>query len=158
MSAGHEQHGWIRDPQTLYEVSSVKIAEFAEAIGDPNPAYRDRAAARQAGYPDVIAPPTFAVVVALPASIAAAQDAIPGPGPPIVVHVEQHFDYVRPIRAGDVLQVASAVTSIREIRRSVMVTTRTEIRTADGEQICTAHMTLATLPPDGNGERPRHAS
>ena len=157
MSAGHEQHGWIRDPQTPYEVSRVKIAEFAEAIGDPNPAYRDRAAARQAGYPDVIAPPTFAVVVALPASIAAAQDALPGTGPPIVVHVEQRFDYVRPIWAGDVLQVESAVTSIREIRRSVMVTTRTEIRAADGEYICTAHMTLATLPADGNGARPQHA-
>lgn len=72
MSAGHEQHGWIRDPETPSEVSRVKIAEFAEAIGDPNPAYRDRAAARRAGYPDVVAPPAFGVVVALPASIAAA--------------------------------------------------------------------------------------
>ena len=59
---------------------------------------------------------------------------------------------MRPIWAGDVLHVESAVTSIREIRRSVMVTTRTEIRAADGEQICTAHMTLATLPLDGNAE------
>ena len=41
-------------------MSRVKIAEFADAIGDPNPVYRDRAAARAAGYPDVIAPPTFA--------------------------------------------------------------------------------------------------
>ena len=32
-----------------YEVSRVKIAEFADAIGDPNPLYRDRAAARAAG-------------------------------------------------------------------------------------------------------------
>ncbi|MGI8448182.1 MAG: FAS1-like dehydratase domain-containing protein [Streptosporangiaceae bacterium] len=157
VSAGHEQHGWIRDPGTPYEVSRVKIAEFAEAIGDPNPAYRDRAAARQAGYPDVIAPPTFGMVVALPGSIAAARDAFPGTGSPIVVHVEQRFDYARPIRAGDVLHVASAVTGIREMRRSVMVTTRTEIRAADGEHICTACMTLATLPGDGNGERPRHA-
>ena len=157
MSAGHGQHGWIRDAETPYEVSRVKIAEFAEAIGDPNPAYRDRAAARQAGYPDVIAPPTFAVVVALPASIAAAQDAFRGTGPPIVVHVEQRFDYARPIWAGDVLRVESAVTSIREIRRSVMVTTRTEIRGADGEHICTAHVTLATLPADGSGERPQQA-
>ena len=159
MSAGHEQHGWVRDPQTPYEVSRVKIAEFAEAIGDPDPAYRDRAAARQAGYPDVVAPPTFGVVVALPASIAAAQDAFPGTGTPIVVHVEQRFDYVRPIWAGDVLHVESAVTSIRgTIRHSVMVTTRTEIRAADGGQICTAHMTLVTLPPDGNVEsHPRDA-
>jgi acyl dehydratase len=157
VSAGHEEHGWIRGPETPCEVSRVKIAEFAEAIGDPNPAYRDRAAARQAGYPDVIAPPTFGVVVALPASIAAAQDAIPGTGSPIVVHVEQRFEYARPIWAGDVLHVESAVTSIREMRRSVVVTTRTEIRALDGEQICTAHMTLATLRADGSGEQRQHA-
>ena len=32
-----------------YEVSRVKIAEFATAIGDPNPVYRDRDAAVAAG-------------------------------------------------------------------------------------------------------------
>lgn len=157
MSAGHEQHGWIRDPGAPYEVTRVKIVEFAEAIGDPNPAYRDRAAARQAGYPDVIAPPTFGVVVALPASIAVARDAFTGTGFPIVVHVEQRFDYARPIWAGDVLHAESTVTGIREMRGSVMVTTRTEIRAADGEHICTASMTLAILPGGGNDERPRHA-
>lgn len=67
-----EQQGWVRDAGTPYEVSRVKIMEFAEAIGDPNPVYRDPAAARLAGYRDLIAPPTFGVVVALPASIAAA--------------------------------------------------------------------------------------
>ena len=54
-----------------YEVSRVKIAEFADAIGDPNPVYRDRAAAVAAGYPDVIAPPTFPIVVSMAASGAA---------------------------------------------------------------------------------------
>lgn len=73
------------------------------------------------------------------------------------MHVEQRFEYARPIWAGDVLHVESAVTSIREMRRSVVVTTRTEIRALDGEHICTAHMTLATLPADGTGERPQHA-
>ena len=29
-----------------YEVTRVKIAEFADAIGDPNPVYRDAAAAQ----------------------------------------------------------------------------------------------------------------
>ena len=51
-----EQSWWVRDPGTPYEVSRLKIMEYAEAIGDPNPVYRDLDAARQAGYPDVIAP------------------------------------------------------------------------------------------------------
>ena len=32
-----------------YEVSRVKIAEFADAIGDPNRVYRDLAVAQAAG-------------------------------------------------------------------------------------------------------------
>jgi acyl dehydratase len=75
-----EQLWWVRDPGTPHEVSRLKIMEYAQAIGDPNAVYRDVDAARQAGYPDVIAPPTFAVVVALPASIAAVRDSVPGPG------------------------------------------------------------------------------
>jgi acyl dehydratase len=42
------------------------------------------------------------------------------------VHVEQRFEYARPIRAGDVLHAESAVIGIRELRGTTMVTTRTE--------------------------------
>jgi acyl dehydratase len=149
--------GWVRDPGTPYEVSRVKIMEFAEAIGDPNPVYRDLAAARLAGYRDVIAPPTFAVVVALPASIAAAREVFAGAGSPIIVHVEQRFDYARPIQAGDMLHAESVVTSIREMRGTMMITTRTEIRAADGERLCAASMTLAKIPGVGDGDRPPHS-
>ena len=141
-----EQPWWVHDPGTPYEVSRLKIMEYAQAIGDPNAVYRDLDAARQAGYPDVIAPPTFAVVVALPASVAAVRETVPGTGYPVIVHVEQRFEYARPIRAGDVLHAESAVIGIRELRGVTMVTTRTEIRAADGEQICSAWATLAKLP------------
>jgi acyl dehydratase len=148
-----EQQGWVRDPGTPYEVSRVKIMEFAEAIGDPNPVYRDLAAARLAGYCHVIAPPTFAVVVALPASIAAAREVFAGTGPPIIVHVEQRFDYTRPIQAGDVLDAESVVTSIREVRGTMMITTRTEIGAVGGEHLCVASMTLAKIPGVGDSHR-----
>src|SRR5436305_1989176 len=42
-------------PSAVYEVGREKIAEFATALGDPDPVYRDPAAARAAGLPDVIA-------------------------------------------------------------------------------------------------------
>lgn len=157
MSASHEQSGWIRDPGQHYEVNRVKIAEFAEAIGDPNPVYRDRAAARQAGYLDVIAPPTFAVVVVMPASIAATRDALPDTASSVVVHVEQRFHYARPIQAGDVLHAESLVTGIRDMRRSMVVTTRTDVRTAEGEHVCTAYVTLAALPQGGRDGPSRNA-
>jgi acyl dehydratase len=149
-----EQPWWDRDPGIPYEVSRWKIMEYAQAIGDPNPVYRDPGAARRAGYPDVIAPPTFAVVVALPASIAAVRDTVPGTGYPVIVHVEQRFEYARPIRAGDVLHAESAVIGIRELRGAAIVTTRTEIRAADGEQVCSAWATLAKLPSAAENDPP----
>ncbi len=149
-----EQPWWAGDAGGPYEVSRLKIMEYAQAIGDPNPVYRDLDAARQAGYPDVIAPPTFAVVVALPASIAAVRDTVPGTGHPVIVHVEQRFEYARPIRAGDVLHAEAAVIGIRELRGAVMVTIRTEIRAAGGEQICSAWATLAKLPIAAKNDPP----
>src|SRR5262245_66201973 len=51
-----------------YEAGREKIREFAEAIGDPNRLYRDPEAAKHVGHPEVIAPPTFPVVISIDAS------------------------------------------------------------------------------------------
>ena len=125
-----------------YEVSRVKIAEFADAIGDPSPVYRDRDAAVAAGYPDVIAPPTFPIVVTMAASGSAVADPGLGINYAMVVHGEQRFEYSRPLRAGDVVTGESTIESIREVGRNVMMTTRTEVRTVGGEHVCTAFSTL----------------
>jgi len=126
-----------------YEVSRVKIAEFADAIGDPNPLYRDRAAAQAAGYPDVIAPPTFAIVISMAGSARAVADPALGLNYAMVVHGEQRFEYSRQITAGDVVTAQATITDIREAGRNVLLTTATEIRTVGGEHVCTAHSTLA---------------
>jgi acyl dehydratase len=125
-----------------YEVSRVKIAEFANAIGDPNPVYRDRDAAAAAGYPDVIAPPTFPIVVTMAASGKAVADPGLGINYAMVVHGEQRFEYTRPLRAGDVVTAQSTIESIKTLGRNVMMTTRTEVRTTGGEPVCIAYSTL----------------
>jgi acyl dehydratase len=125
-----------------YEVSRVKIAEFADAIGDPNPLYRDRDAARAVGHPDVIAPPTFAIVISMASSGRVVGDPGLGVNYAMVVHGEQRFEYARPIGAGDVLTATSTISDIRENGRLVMLSTRTDIHTAAGEYVCTAYSTL----------------
>ncbi|HEY3036934.1 MAG TPA: MaoC family dehydratase N-terminal domain-containing protein [Streptosporangiaceae bacterium] len=125
-----------------YEVSRVKVAEFADAIGDPNPLFHDRAAAQAAGYPDVIAPPTFAVVVAMASSRTAVGDPGLGLNYAMVVHGEQRFDYSRPLHAGDVVTAQSTISAIREVGSITMLTTETQIRTVDGEHVCTGFSTL----------------
>jgi acyl dehydratase len=125
-----------------YEVSRVKIAEFADAIGDPNPVYRDKAAAQAAGHADVIAPPTFAIVVSMAGSGAALADPGLGLNYAMVVHGEQRFVYERSIVAGDVLTAQATLTEIRDAGRNIMLTTSTQIKSAAGELVCTAISTL----------------
>ena len=125
-----------------YQVSREKIREFADAIGDPHPAYRDQAAAQALGHPDVIAPPTFAIVMSMRASHQVVRDPELGLDYSKVVHGEQQFSYRRPVQAGDVLQVIVRVESIRAAAGNDLITTRGEITTLDGELVVTAYSTL----------------
>jgi acyl dehydratase len=125
-----------------YEVSRVKIAEFADAIGDPSPLYRDRAAAEAAGFRDVIAPPTFAIVISVAGSAGAVADPGLGLNYAMVVHGEQRFEYARPLMAGDVVTAQATISDIRDAGRNAMLSTTTEISTVDGEHVCTTTSTL----------------
>ena len=97
-------------PSAVYEVGRAKIAEFAAAIGATDPVHTDADAARAAGYADVIAPPTFAIVVSLEAAMSVLQDPDVALDYSRVVHGEQRFAHTRPIRAGDRL-VATTTSS-----------------------------------------------
>ena len=70
-------------------------------------AYRDVAAARALGYADLVAPPTFAIVIALEASVDVVKDPDFGLDYSRVVHGEQRFAYTRPVVAGDELVVTT---------------------------------------------------
>ena len=129
-------------PSEPYEVSRVKIAEFAQAIGDPSPLCRDRGAAQAAGYPDVIAPPTFAIVITMASSGHAIADEELGLDYSMVVHGEQRFSHARPLHAGDVVVAQTTITEITPRRTMTMLTTRTDITTTAGEHVCTALSTL----------------
>jgi len=142
MAINRDYVGRVFPASEPYEVSRVKIAEFADAIGDANPVYRDPAAARAAGHPDVIAPPTFAIVISMAASGTAMADPDLGLNYAMVVHGEQRFSYLRPLTAGDVVTAQPTITEIRDAGRNVMLTTSTEIRTVTGELVCTATSAL----------------
>ena len=142
MAINTEYIGRTFAPSEPYEVSRVKIAEFADAIGEPSPLCRDRAAAQAAGYPDVIAPPTFAIVVTSGGSAKVVSDPGLGVNYAMVVHGEQSFAHARPLHAGDVVVAQSTIESIKQVRNMTTMATVTEIRTVDGEHVCTARSTL----------------
>jgi acyl dehydratase len=129
-------------PSAPYEISRVKLTEFADAIGDPNPLYRDRAAAVEAGFPDVIAPPTFPIVISMASSGQAMADPGLNLNYAMVVHGEQRFEYQRALHAGEVVTAEVTIADIRDIGRNSVMTTSTKISTVNGEHVCTAHATL----------------
>jgi len=134
--------GRTLEPSEPYEVSRVKIAEFATAIGEPSPLCRDREAAQAAGYPDVIAPPTFAIVISSASGAKITTDPGLGVNYAMVVHGEQSFTHSRPLHAGDVVVAQSTIESIRQVRNLTTLGTVTQIRTVDGEHVCTARSVL----------------
>ena len=128
-----------------FEVGREHIRQFADAIGDPNPVYRDRAAAQAAGHPDVIAPPTFLTVLGFRFGMdSPVVDPSLGLNYALVVHGEQKFELHQPVRAGDVLSSRTRVADIRDAGRNELMTMVTEVTAADGERVATATSTLVS--------------
>jgi acyl dehydratase len=124
-------------PSAAYEVGREKIAEFATAIGSTHPAHFDADAARALGHPDVIAPPTFAVLVAQRAEQQIYADPSSGVDFSRLVHGEERFTHHRPVVAGDRLTATLHVDVAREVGGHGMLTTRVEVTDAAGAPVST---------------------
>ncbi len=128
-------------PAPPYAVGAAKIREFAEAVGSTDPVHTDAEVARARGYRDVIAPPTFAVLIAQLCDAQLVRDPEAGIDYSRVVHGEQKFVHHRPITAGDDVVGVLHVDGVKAAGGHTMVTTRTEL-TAAGDDVCTATSTL----------------
>ena len=113
-----------------------------------HPAHHDVDAARGLGHPDVVAPPTFAVVIAQRAEAQLIEDPAAGIDFSRVVHAEERFTHHRPIHAGDELVTVLHVDSITERAGLAMVSTRCEISDAAGQPVATVRSTLAVRGAD----------
>ncbi|MFI8853208.1 MaoC family dehydratase N-terminal domain-containing protein [Streptomyces sp. 891-h] len=129
-------------PSRPYEVGREKIREFAEAIGDDNPAYTDAEAAKALGHPDVIAPPTFVFTVTFQEAANVIRDPKLGLDYDRVVHGDQRFAYHRPVRAGDRLSVTSTIEGIKSLAGNEILDIRGEVADAAGEPVVTVFTKL----------------
>jgi acyl dehydratase len=121
-----------------YQVGREKISEFADAIGATDAVHRDPSAARAHGYADVVAPPTFAIVLTLEAGTVAVRDPALGLDYSRVVHADQRFAYTRPIVAGDELRCVCTVEEVMSRAGNDFVTVRTDLIDATDATICQA--------------------
>lgn len=131
-----------------YEVSREKIREYARAIKDENPAYFDPEAAKALGYPDVIAPPSFPMIISLEAERQVVHDPELGARDQVrFVHREQRFAYRRAIVAGDVITATVRIADVTAIGDNDVIVFETTIATPEGEHVCTAKSTFVMYAP-----------
>jgi acyl dehydratase len=137
-----ELQGRVFAPTAPYLVGREKIREFARAVLATSPINFEPDAAIAAGYTDVVAPPTFPIVIqeSTLAQLLAEPDA--GIDFSRVVHGDQRFSYTRPIVAGDELTATLTVAAIKSLGGHSMVTAESTIVDASGAHVVTAVSTL----------------
>ena len=119
-------------PSTTMVVETGKVREFARAVKDPSPLYLDEQGA--------LAPPTFLMTIShwirdLGETRAAVKLDLKR-----LLHGEQDFEYLRPIRAGDVLTFRSRTKDVFEKAgkrggKMLFVLSETEYKNQRGEVV-----------------------
>ena len=137
------EHMGRRYPVTSpYVVSQAKIAEFAEAVRDDNPAY----------FGDgPVAPPTFAAVIAAQAWGALFDDEELGLALNRTMHTDQSFTFHRPLRPGDAVVAQLSIEKVRNRGNLEMITVLVDLN-VDGETVCEARSTLMHTRPEEAGD------
>lgn len=93
-------------PESTMRIETGKVREFARAVKDPNPVFQDDTGA--------LAPPTFLMTIAhWLRDLGQTRSAVKLDYRRLL-HGEQDFEYVKPIRAGDVLTFRSRTKDVFE--------------------------------------------
>lgn len=132
-------------PPYEFRVERGKIREFANAIGDANPIYRDLDYAAKTPSGGILAPPTM-----LRSFLYETRDSVEAlkvKDWSYIVHGEQEFEYLVPVLADDVLTAQDTIVSIveKESRRAgklQIAVIETTFHNQRGEKVQIARRTL----------------
>lgn len=128
-------------------VEAGMLRLFCQAIGETNPIYLDAAAARQAGYRAIPAPPTYASVLA---NLAPPRTdlvlGVLGGDLGRMLHGEQGFIQHKPIFVGDRIRLRQRIADIYDKKGGALefVTLETSVINQDDE-LCATMRTVAVL-------------
>ena len=126
-----------------YLVGREKIREFAQAtFHSENSPSISIDAARQAGFDDLIAPPTFAIVLQQQSLELVIDDPEADLDFSRVVHGDQGFSFQRQIVAGDLLTSQLSVESVKQLAGNQMIAFLTKIFDEDKQLVAEARSTL----------------
>jgi hypothetical protein len=120
-----ETKGFVTKPVRL-PLERGHMQFFAEVLGETDPVFSDLIAARAQGYPDIVAPPSFAAVIE---TMAGEEQRRSGERPLTEVigcdfhhllHGEQHFAYDGLMYAGDEVVITTLVEDFFDKRGGLL--------------------------------------
>ena len=125
-----------------FTVERDRVVQFAEAIGEDAPVFRDPEAAREAGFAEQVAPPTFVAVLQILVSGQAVMDGELGLDYSRVVHGQQEYEWRRPVVVGEVLTATPRIADIYGLGDNEFLVVEADIRDAAGEVVVVGRSTL----------------
>jgi acyl dehydratase len=131
-------------PPTLWDVEKGRIRFFAEVIGAADPIYLDAAAAKAAGYRNVVAPPTFIFGAESDSGVLMKLLDTLKIDLRKVLHGEQRFDYHAPVCAGDTLRFQTRIADIYDKKGGALefVVNDTKVTNQLDEHVADLHAVL----------------
>jgi len=128
--------------EVTFTVDRDRVLQFCDAIGEDNPIFRDPAAAKEAGYDEQLAPPTFPTVMQIMTSGQVVMDQELGLNYMMVVHAEQEYEYHRPLKVGDELTAVPRIADAYARGSNEFLVIEAEIKDRSGETVVVARSTL----------------
>lgn len=110
---------------------------FAKAVGETDPIYSDMAAAKAAGHPSIPLLPTM--LFCLEQGRPDGYKLIDAMGIKIsqLLHGEQHFEYAKPVYAGDVLTFSNKIVDLYDKKGGALefIVRETTVTNQDGDLV-----------------------
>ena len=128
--------------EVSFTVERDRVVQFADAIGEDNPVFRDAEASASQGYGEQLAPPTFVTVMQIMTSGQVVLDQELGLNYALVVHAEQEYEWQRPVRVGDVLSAVPRIADIYSKGPNEFLVIEADIKDTSGQTVVVARTTL----------------
>jgi len=129
-------------PATEYEIGREKMKEYAAAIDDKNPLYFEREVGEASEYGENIAPPNFAAVYNLMGCAQMFFDPDLSLNMAMLVHGEQDFEFVKPVKPGDVITTSGKIVDIKSKGNNDIIVFEGRSVNQDGDPVTVGRATF----------------
>lgn len=134
-----------RFPIFQVEVEKGRLRFFAKAIGETDPVYFDEKAAKAAGHPGLLVPPTFLFCLEMESPDPAAIRNLLGLDYRRLLHGEQGFVYHAPVYAGDTLSFDQRIEDIYDKKNGALEFVLRKTRVTNQHQKLVAELRTVTV-------------